>query len=501
MIKLLLRHGDETRELKCPEDRITLGRSRDNRIPIPDKKTSRLHARIEKVDGRYRVYDLESNNGTLVNGEKVVWRDLARGDEIQIGLATLKVLDLDTPAPAPAPAVPAQVAADPAPESRPSSTPRDVEIVEAARRRRMIRTAVTVGATLLLVGGLGWGVVMFAQNSGSRFDSIGKNSRMPEVLPTRGEAEARLSNLRARLEQGPADESLVNELEQLARHFKPVYPAADHPAGNPFEQILADLRNRSVAATDELGRRVREALKDRRYGTALDALKAADPSQKARTAALLEEIQAEVRKDFARVDEAGRALEGQKRYQEAAEHYRTHAPRFFGTEFYKRLAVKPETLTEIARASEGPRPEPLQKPEEIAKGPTPEPIKPVVEPPKDPSKPEMEPPKKPEMEPPKKPEMAPPKPPAEPPAKPPGEPAPKVAVKLSLPKDVKNPCDVKKVVKGLYCEKCARPLDVDDVRRNVCKRCEEKPKRIDMCVRKMYQAECHPNKISEKPVS
>ena len=39
------------------------------------------------------------------------------------------------------------------------------------------------------------------------------------------------------------------------------------------------------------------------------------------------------------------------------------------------------------------------------------------------------------------------------------------------------------------------------MRRNACKRCEEEPRKIDLCVKRYYQAECHPEKIGDKPVS
>src|SRR6185295_13667604 len=107
MIKLLVKFGDESREVELKETDISIGRSTDNVLPLQDKKSSRKHAKIEKVGDEYRVNDLGSGNGTKVNGKDVNTHVLAKGDEIVIGLTTIFVLAMDTPpkaAPAPAPA-------------------------------------------------------------------------------------------------------------------------------------------------------------------------------------------------------------------------------------------------------------------------------------------------------------------------------------------------------------------------------------------------------------
>jgi hypothetical protein len=62
-------------------------------------------------------------------------------------------------------------------------------------------------------------------------------------------------------------------------------------------------------------------------------------------------------------------------------------------------------------------------------------------------------------------------------------------------------CNCKKVVKGVYCIKCDRVLEPDDIRKGVCKRCEEPPKKVDMCVKKFYTVDGHPEKVSEKPIT
>lgn len=67
----------------------TIGRSThvgNDVILADDGMVSRRHARIElEADGRFTIYDLNTTNGTRVNGRKVDNRALSDGDEIHIG--------------------------------------------------------------------------------------------------------------------------------------------------------------------------------------------------------------------------------------------------------------------------------------------------------------------------------------------------------------------------------------------------------------------------------
>jgi hypothetical protein len=48
----------------------TIGRALDNRVVVSDKFASRYHARIWREASGYRLEDLDSMNGTFVNGER-----------------------------------------------------------------------------------------------------------------------------------------------------------------------------------------------------------------------------------------------------------------------------------------------------------------------------------------------------------------------------------------------------------------------------------------------
>jgi pSer/pThr/pTyr-binding forkhead associated (FHA) protein len=68
----------------------TVGRSADNDIVISDPATSGHHGRIELRNGVYWVSDLGSTNGTLVNGEPIIDKQLEHGDVISIGQNTVR---------------------------------------------------------------------------------------------------------------------------------------------------------------------------------------------------------------------------------------------------------------------------------------------------------------------------------------------------------------------------------------------------------------------------
>jgi transcriptional regulator with GAF, ATPase, and Fis domain len=67
------------------EGEITIGREASNGISIADPSVSRKHCLLVGQDGRYRVRDLDSRNGTLVNNDAVEERWLQHGDEIGAG--------------------------------------------------------------------------------------------------------------------------------------------------------------------------------------------------------------------------------------------------------------------------------------------------------------------------------------------------------------------------------------------------------------------------------
>jgi hypothetical protein len=65
---------------------LSIGRSKDSDVQIADRYASGLHARVFERGGRYFVEDMNSTNGTLLNGATLKGEaELIDGDSVQIG--------------------------------------------------------------------------------------------------------------------------------------------------------------------------------------------------------------------------------------------------------------------------------------------------------------------------------------------------------------------------------------------------------------------------------
>jgi pSer/pThr/pTyr-binding forkhead associated (FHA) protein len=63
---------------------INLGRRLDNQVVIDDPRVSRTHAQIRVTRGHYALFDLNSNGGTFVNGQRTNMSILNPGDVISL---------------------------------------------------------------------------------------------------------------------------------------------------------------------------------------------------------------------------------------------------------------------------------------------------------------------------------------------------------------------------------------------------------------------------------
>lgn len=78
--------GDRAGEVvPLPERALRIGRKPGNDIVITDEKTSGSHAEIVPDNGRYLLRDLDSTNGTLMDGRKVTELALTPGDTFVVG--------------------------------------------------------------------------------------------------------------------------------------------------------------------------------------------------------------------------------------------------------------------------------------------------------------------------------------------------------------------------------------------------------------------------------
>jgi len=81
-----LEAGRVFRNLSTP---LTIGREEDNDVQLNDERISRFHAKVQEDAGRFILTDLDSTNGTRVNGHPIRLRVLRNGDLIMLGRCVL----------------------------------------------------------------------------------------------------------------------------------------------------------------------------------------------------------------------------------------------------------------------------------------------------------------------------------------------------------------------------------------------------------------------------
>ncbi len=81
----VIRGNDQGTRFELQGPSISLGRDVSNVIQLHDTEVSRQHSDIRVQDGVFTLTDLNSSNGTFVNGKRVQRSTLASGDQVQIG--------------------------------------------------------------------------------------------------------------------------------------------------------------------------------------------------------------------------------------------------------------------------------------------------------------------------------------------------------------------------------------------------------------------------------
>lgn len=79
--------GQLSQVIQVQNSELVLGRAVECDISIPDPLVSRRHARLVLNPGGGRIVDLGSDNGTFVNGQRVVDSPIVEGDLIELGKA------------------------------------------------------------------------------------------------------------------------------------------------------------------------------------------------------------------------------------------------------------------------------------------------------------------------------------------------------------------------------------------------------------------------------
>ena len=128
---------------------ITIGRNYDNNIVVNDGKVSRVHLQIVQDDnGNVSVVDLNSANGTLVNGKRITGETrLHANDVVQIGNTTLPWQSYFTPAQQPVEAHQGQIRDTQQPQQLP---------LKPKRKRKIWWIAAAIALVLLAGGGVYW---------------------------------------------------------------------------------------------------------------------------------------------------------------------------------------------------------------------------------------------------------------------------------------------------------------------------------------------------------
>ncbi|MGE0710965.1 MAG: FHA domain-containing protein [Planctomycetota bacterium] len=80
-------------------ERVRIGRSPECEVTIDNLGVSRTHCEIVQKPGYFRLKDMESGNGTFVNGARVTTYNLNHGDVISLGKFTLRFEAEDQPDP------------------------------------------------------------------------------------------------------------------------------------------------------------------------------------------------------------------------------------------------------------------------------------------------------------------------------------------------------------------------------------------------------------------
>ncbi|MBI3099600.1 MAG: sigma 54-interacting transcriptional regulator [Planctomycetes bacterium] len=100
MPRLVIREAGTTHTFRIGGEVVSIGRAATSDIQILDAKSSREHCTLNRVEDTWRLVDLQSQNGTFVNGERITERVMQYGDRIQIGAAEISFESDPSDAPA-----------------------------------------------------------------------------------------------------------------------------------------------------------------------------------------------------------------------------------------------------------------------------------------------------------------------------------------------------------------------------------------------------------------
>ena len=92
MTAIIIKQDEEPEEkIELLSGAFCIGRAMDNDLTIADATVSSHHARIFTYLGASYIEDLDSSNGTWLNGKRVQKHTLHPGDVIKVGKHILEI--------------------------------------------------------------------------------------------------------------------------------------------------------------------------------------------------------------------------------------------------------------------------------------------------------------------------------------------------------------------------------------------------------------------------
>jgi pSer/pThr/pTyr-binding forkhead associated (FHA) protein len=86
----ILSPGSLAATIELTEKLITIGRTDENSVCIPDTNISQRHGILVRDGDEYQLHDFNSTNGTFVNGERIMAVKLPDGASIRLGSVELR---------------------------------------------------------------------------------------------------------------------------------------------------------------------------------------------------------------------------------------------------------------------------------------------------------------------------------------------------------------------------------------------------------------------------
>src|SRR5436190_12546605 len=74
------------------DDEVTIGRESVNDISLRHPSVSRRHSVVRKIGDEFKIADLDSYNGTFVNGIPIKEQTLTHADQVRVGTIALLFL-------------------------------------------------------------------------------------------------------------------------------------------------------------------------------------------------------------------------------------------------------------------------------------------------------------------------------------------------------------------------------------------------------------------------